>query len=128
MAETHKTESVAFECLVKHLESQGRLVTKSDKKTYDLIVDGNYCELKAKRYKVDSFDFFYISSNQHQGISSGELHTLFLVCGTDEPVDIQIYEIPGSDLAAIRPKTEVKYYYDKGMLRDGFEKWKVNKK
>lgn len=126
MAETHRTESIAYDCLVTYLEERGRLVEVSDQKRYDLKVDGHYCELKAKRYPVDRFDFIYVSSNQYDGINSSELHTLFLVCNTDQPDAIQIFEIPGAELKGIKPKSEVKYYYDRGMFANLFEQWRVN--
>lgn len=125
MAETHKTEKIAFERLKPFLEDSGRVVTESDKKQFDLKVDGRYCELKAKRYPFnEKFDFFYISENQKSGIDSGEMETLFLVCNTDDPSNIEIFEIPSRELREITPKEEKKYYYDKGMLSEKSSSWK----
>ncbi len=57
MAESHSIERRAFTILKRHLEEQGRMVEPSDKKAFDLIVDGRYAELKAKGKPFDAFDF-----------------------------------------------------------------------
>lgn len=124
MAETHKTERTGFDILEQYLKKHNRVISKSNLKQYDIIVDGKYCELKAKRKSFDGFDFLYISENQKLGIDSGEMASLFLVCNTDNPDLAEIYEIPAEVLKSIKPKSEVKYYYDKGMLSDQIGKWR----
>ena len=126
VAETQKTEKVAFGVLVDWLSANGRVVSASDKKQYDLVVDGCYCELKAKRYSASKFDFIYVSENQYAGLQTGELRSVFLVCNTDVPGNIEIYELMRDDLLGIKPKTETKYYYDKGLIGDLIATTKLN--
>lgn len=123
MTETHRTEKIGFDILMDHLAKRGTIVEKSDKKEYDLKVNGQYCELKTKRYSSTEFDFFYISKNQQTGICSGEMATLYLVCNTDNPEHAEIFAIPGSELNDIEPKSEIKHYYDKGLISSHFTKW-----
>lgn len=126
MAETHETEKKGFKILVNWLEKSGRSWEPSGNKTFDLKVDGKYAELKSKRYNSAKFDFIYLSEAQYKSIAQGDEHILFLVCNVDDPDNAEIFEIPFSDLKLIEPKSEIKYYYDKGKLRQGFENWKVS--
>ena len=116
MAETHSIEKRAFEILKEHLESHGRSVRPTDKKTFDLIVDGRYAELKAKSKPDGAFDFFYMTENQYQAALDGPEFTLFPVCGVEEGSQVDIFEIPSSRLRALKPKSEIHYYYDKGLV------------
>ena len=54
MAETHSIERRALELLKQHLASQGRTVRPSDNKTFDLIVDDRYAEMKAKEEEKEA--------------------------------------------------------------------------
>ena len=122
MAETHATERVGLKCLETWLTRQGRKFEASDKKTFDLIVDGKYAELKTKRRPYQNFDFFYMTSNQFKAISDGPPFTLFLVCNVDNPEKAEIYEFTSELLATEEPKCEVKYYWDKGIVERLFKK------
>ena len=61
MAEAHAIEREATEFLRRYLKAQGRRVEPSDNKTFDLVVDGRYAEVKAKAKRYSEFDFFYMS-------------------------------------------------------------------
>jgi len=123
MVETHSIEKRALELLKQHLASQGRTVRPSDNKTFDLIVDDRYGELKAKDKPYRAFDFFFMSENQYNAALAGPEFSLFLVCGVANEPEVQIFEIPSTRLRILRPKSEIHYYYDKGLvdqlLRDG---------
>ena|SRR2546427_1034913 len=116
MAETHSIEKRALELLKRHLSSQGRTVRPSDNKTFDLIVDDRYAELKAKDKPFRAFDFFYMSENQYSAALDGPDFLLFLVCGVANETEVQIFEIPSARLRGLQPKSEIHYYYDKGLV------------
>ena len=50
--------------LKRWLKKNGQKFQKSDDKTFDLIVDGNYAELKAKGKSWKNFDFISLTKNQ----------------------------------------------------------------
>ncbi len=102
--------------LVQHLETQGRAVRKSDRKTFDLIVDGIYAEVKAKGKAAEKFDFFVLSEKQYAALRAGEEFIVFLVLGVLQPGRTEIIEIPSGVLRRFEPKEWRQYYWDKGML------------
>jgi len=116
MAETHSIEKRALELLRQRLVSQGRSVQPSDNKTFDLIVDGQYAEVKAKDKPFRAFDFFFMSENQYRAVLEGPEFLLFLVCGVADASGVQIFEIPSARLRSLHPKSETHYYYDKGLV------------
>ena len=116
MAETHSIEKKAFALLTQYLASKGRTVRPSDKKTFDCIVDDRYAELKAKGKPFQAFDFFFMSENQYRAAQEGSEFSLFLVCGVEDEANVQIFEIPSSRLRQVKPKSEIHYYYDKGLV------------
>lgn len=117
MAEAHEIEREATRLLRLHLEAAGRRVDDSDNKTFDLIVDGEYAEVKGKAKPFSAFDFFYLSANQYKAVEDGRAFTLFLVCNVADPERVEIFEFPAHALRSVSPKCEVKYYYDKGLAR-----------
>ena len=48
MSTGHSIEKRGIELLKQHLKAQGRSVVDSDNKTFDLIVEGRYAEVKCK--------------------------------------------------------------------------------
>lgn len=112
---SHSIERRAFAILKRHLEEQGRLVEPSDKKAFDLIVDGRYAELKAKGKPFDAFDFFWLSENQYEAALTDPSFVLFLVCGVEGTSQPEVFEIPAERFRAVEPKSERHYYYDKGL-------------
>ena len=49
MSEIFDTGSVGEQLLAAHLTARGRAVSRSDKKMFDLIVDGRYAEVKTSK-------------------------------------------------------------------------------
>ena len=64
-----------------------------------------------------------MSENQYRAALEGPEFSLFLVCGVSNEAQVQIFEIPSTRLRSLQPKSEIHYYYDKGLvdqlLRDG---------
>ena len=123
MAETHVIEQKALELLKRHLASQGRKVRPSDNKTFDLIVDDRYAEVKGKDKPFRSFDFFFMSENQYRAALDGPEFSLFLVCGVATASEVQIFEISSARLRTLQPKSEIHYYYDKGLVDQLLRDW-----
>ena len=93
-------ERRGMESLVQYLERNNLRWEASDKKTYDLKVEGKYVELKATTQA-----FFGLTENQYAGLESGELHTVFVVNGD------QVLEYDRNELLESEPKVEKTYYY-----------------
>jgi hypothetical protein len=62
MAEGHLTESKGRKILEKRLATAGRIVEESCDRTFDLIVDGEYAEVKATGNGWDKFDFIRLTN------------------------------------------------------------------
>jgi len=91
-------------------------VAPSDLKRFDLVVDGRYAELKAKNKPYKALDFFWLSESQYRAAQEGPDYTLFLVCGCAEGCEPEVFEIPSSRLREVKPKSEIHYFYDKGLV------------
>lgn len=109
-------ERIGTSLLIQRLEAAGRAVRKSDTKTFDLIVDGLYAEVKAKGKGLDRFDFFVLSDKQFQALSRGEQFLLFLVLNVLDPAHLNVIEIPSEILRRHHPKVWIQYFWDRGML------------
>jgi hypothetical protein len=122
MRESRDIEKKSMECLTSWLASQGRKVARSDNKTFDLIVDGQYAGLKTKRRPYEKFNSFYMTENQYTAIANGPPYILFLVCNVDDPENAQIMEFTSAQLATLEAKREIHYfltglaYWDKGLV------------
>src|SRR5258708_9534403 len=122
MAESHSIEERSRELLIQRLPKDGRTVTLYDRKPFDLIVDGRYAELKAKSKPYSDFDFFWISKSQYEAALADPDFKVFLVCnvdpcGVDSSQVPEIFEISAARLKAIAPKSELQYFYDKGLVK-----------
>lgn len=99
------------ELLIAELKRRGRNVTRSQDKTFDLVVDGQPAEVKAKSHPYDRFDFFPVTQNQQEAIKNGPEFTLFLVCNVNDPDNLEIFEISSHQLRQCEPTVEATYYY-----------------
>ena len=111
----HPTESKGIRILCKRLHKLGRTVEKSDKKTFYLVVDGKYAEVKTKERPFKELDFLSFTDNQYNEILNGNF-TIFLVCNLKEPEDAEIYEFDSSILREITPKKYTSHEYNKSVF------------
>jgi hypothetical protein len=105
--------------LKRWLDVHGRKFQESDDKTFDLLVDGEYAELKAKAGGWAKFDF--ISLTQNQKVALGDkLKRIFVVLNVQGPDEPEVIEIPANELLG-RSCNEITHYeWNKGMLADLF--------
>jgi hypothetical protein len=104
---TFDIESGGMKTLIAHLDAQGRSHQPSDIKSYDLIVDGKYCELKSTTQA-----FFGLTENQYSGLRAGKLASVFVVNGSS------VTEYTADKLLAVNPKPETTYYYYHTQFQD----------
>jgi len=100
-----------------HLLQAGRTTVDSDVKTFDLIVDGRYAEVKCKSKPFSAFDFIGLTDNQFDALQNDVDYLLFVVCNVADPTNVEIYEVPARDLLAFEPKVERTYYWHKTQMR-----------
>ena len=119
MNNTQRIESKGMKILKRWLGEHGREFQESDDKTFDLLVDGEYAELKAKGEGWANFDFISLTQNQKVALD-GKLKRIFVVLNAKGPDDPEVIEIPANELLR-RSCNEITHYeWNKGMLADLF--------
>ena len=118
-------ERDAIQILKAYLDKEGRTYKPSDNKTFDLIVDDKYAEVKGKFKPFNKFDFFSFTENQYEALSKRKQFSVFLVCNVEDDKNWEIIEMPSSVLKKYKPKSETSYYWYKGMLNDMLSSNKV---
>jgi hypothetical protein len=116
MAETHLIERMGKEILRKHLIAAGRKIEDSDDRTFDLIVDGHYAEMKVKKYGWDKLDFIHLTVKQKEALGK-KLKTIFVVLNIDQPDQTEIIEIDANDLLQCKSQEIISYEWNKGDIR-----------
>lgn len=111
----NQIEARGIEILKKKLAKQGRKVLKSDNKTFDLIVDGKYAEVKTKKKPYDKLDFLSFTDNQHKEIMQDSFE-IFLVCNVGNPSKAEIYKFKSTSLKKFCPKKYTSYEYNKSLM------------
>ena len=76
MSEIYQTGSEGERLLADWLTSQGRAVKPSDIKTFDLIVDGRYAEVKSSRGPYAKLGFVGLTDAQRIAMLKGPEFTL----------------------------------------------------
>lgn len=115
----HSPYSVGAEgerLLSRHLEDQGRSVEDSDSTTFDLIVDGQYAEVKSTAGPFAALGFIGLTQNQYDALESGLDFSLYLVCNLADPANLEIVEIPANALREQEPTVEATYYFYRSQL------------
>ena len=107
--------------LVDWLEKNGHTVKDSDNKTFDLIVDEEYVEVKTKKGSWDNFDFMGLTQNQFAALQSGELKKIYLVLNANDPSNVDVKVISGEDLLKKKHVKECTYYWYKSTIREIIE-------
>lgn len=118
----HSIEEKAKKILIKKLKAAGSDVRESDLKTFDLIVDGEYVEIKAKNKSLKELDFISLSDKQYN-TALKENFDIYLVCGLDNP-NPEIYRIKASKLIKQRARKVLSYEFDRTVLEKICKKFK----
>ena len=116
MSEIYQTGSEGEQLLADWLSTRGRTVKPSGIKTFDLIVDGRYAEVKSSRAPYAKLGFIGLTDAQRMAMLKGPEFTLFVVCNTAHPEALEVVEIPAADLAAEEPKVECTHYWYRSQL------------
>lgn len=86
------TEGVRL--LADYLKSRGHTVAPSDNKTFDLIVDGRYAEVKTSRGPYAKLGFIGLTAAQYRALTVDRVDfTVFVVCNSREPENLEVVEI-----------------------------------
>mgnify|MGYP003383572972 CR=1 FL=1 len=110
MSETHNIERQGTSLVIAHLERAGRTVTRSKRKTFDLIVDGLPAEVKCKQLPWARLDFIGLTDGQRRALHQGERFILFVVCNLKVAGQEEVVEIPSESLAQAKFKVESTHY------------------
>lgn len=116
MSDIYKTGTAGERALAEHLVAQGRSVAPSDTKTFDLVVDGRYAEVKSSKGPYNKLGFVGLTDNQMRALRDGVDFSLFLVCNLAKPDALEIIEIRGQELLRETPKTECHHYWYRSQL------------
>jgi len=108
-------ERLGFEILKNWLSENGRKFEKSGDKTCDLIVDGEYAELKATEYGWDKFIFLSLTENQEAALG-GRLKKIFLVLNVNDIKQAKVIEIDADELKKCKRNKIIHYEWNKGSI------------
>lgn len=96
--------------MMGHLESAGRSVELSRRKTFDLVIDGMPAEVKCKKAPWSKVDFIGLTDHQRAALDAGENFLLFIVCNLQSDSAPEIVEIKSEALRAAQFKVESTHY------------------
>src|SRR5260370_9161743 len=111
MTDAYSTGVEGQVLLTRWLTERGHDVRPSDKKTFDLIVDGTYAEVKSSNGAYDKLGFTSLTQTQHKALLDGVAFTLFIVCNVAHPEDLEVIKIPADLLRTEEPTVERTYYW-----------------
>ena len=115
MASNKKIEERGRSLLIELLEKVGRSVRDSDVKTFDLVVDEKYAEVKTKEKPFNDLDFIAFTEKQYSLIKRNDCY-IFLVCNVSDPENVEIFEIHSEDILQNSAREWKQFYYNKGDL------------
>lgn len=115
----HSIEEKGLDILKAYLDKSGRIWTKSESKTFDLIVDGIKCEVKTKGKKFRDLDFLSFTDNQYKEATSGTKFIIFLVCNVNSVSedDYEIYEFKSIEFFKMVPQIYCSYEFKKNQIK-----------
>jgi hypothetical protein len=116
MPDPFTTGSEGERILAERLRGLGRTVSPSDRRTFDLVVDQTYAEVKSSRQPYAQLGFVGLTHSQQEALQNGPDFILFLVCNLADPGHEQIFEVRSSDLRSQKPTIEPTYYYKRTQL------------
>jgi len=115
----HPIEEKATKILIDYLESKGHKVEKSDRKTFDLIINGKYAEIKGKYKCFKDLDFISLSDRQYQEALKNDFD-IYLVCDLENTPEI--HKISSRKLLKQRTRRITSYEFDKSAIKNCLEK------
>ena len=116
VAEQHEIERRGCKIICERLAAVGGTVKKSDDRTFDLIVDGEYAEVKAKGNGWDRFGFISLTKAQRQALGK-KLKAIFLVLNVNHPKKVEVIEIRAEDLLKCECQEILRYDWKKTAIR-----------
>lgn len=116
MSEIYLTGSEGVRLLAAWLTAKGRRVKPSDKKTFDLIVDGRYTEVKTSLKPFAKLQFIGLTAAQFKALNDRVDFALFVVCNSSDPANLEVVEIVAADLLREKPKIAPTYYWSRIQL------------
>ena len=102
--------------LAEYLTARGRTVKASDRKTFDLVVDGKYAEVKTSDAPYSRLGFIGLTDAQFRELKSGTPFTIFVVCNARQPDQLEVIEFDATELLKQEPKVECTYYWYRSHL------------
>ena len=117
MSDFYTKGQAGEQAVADYLRSQGRSVTASGDKTFDLIVDGRYAEVKSVSKCFDTYDFITLTDKQYQALESGVDFSIFLVCNLGNDAAMEIREFPAALLLKERPAVYRSYEWSRTKIR-----------
>jgi hypothetical protein len=97
--------------LAEYLTARGRVVAPSDRKTFDLIVDGRYAEVKTSDGPYAKLGFIGLTAAQYRALRDGTAFSVFVVCNAKNPEQLEVLEFDAIELLKEEPKVECTYYW-----------------
>lgn len=116
MSQIYETGSRGERLLAEYLTSQGRTVERSDRKTFDLRVDGKYAEVKTSDGPYAKLGFIGLTDSQYRALVEGVPFSVFIVCSAREPAALEVIEIEADELRTEQPKVECTHYWYRRQL------------
>ena len=116
MSEIYETGSEGEQLLAEYLAARGHAVSRSDKKTFDLIVDGRYADVKASRAPYAKLGFIGLTDAQFAEMTAGVDFSVFVVCNTQNCEALEVIELTSTQLRAEPPTTATTYYWYRSQL------------
>lgn len=111
----HAIEETGINCLIDHLRKAGHTV-KRRHGTFDLEVDGQLAEVKAKDKVFGKIDFISLTDKQYQAAQTQDFEA-YIVCGA-QGVTPEFYQVRAQALLAKKARIVTSYEYDLSSLRD----------
>ena len=116
MSDNYDTGSEGERLLAVYLTARGRVVTPSNKKEFDLVVDGRYAEVKSSKGPYSKLGFICLTENQYKALTGGVDFSIFIVCNLKDPANLEVIEMPAAQLQVENPKIEPKYYWYRSQI------------
>jgi hypothetical protein len=114
MSSIYDTGSRGERLIAEYLKARGRRVERSDTKTFDLIVDGRYAEVKSSDDPYTKLQFIGLTDAQYAALAAlieGVPFSIFLVCNAKVSDHLDVIEFDAAELLKERPKIECTYYW-----------------
>lgn len=110
----HKIEEKGFAHLIECIQKLGQSVSRQNG-TFDLTVDGNNAELKAKGKPFGNIDFITFTENQYEAIMNGPVFDIYIVCGVNAQSP-EVYSLPSDKLRSVQPNKIASYEYSRSRI------------